>query len=199
MHGSTARVLGSLLLVGLILAAAGTASAQAWLPPKGEAAFSLGWSRNWADHHIDYTGADLSPGDMIWHNAVTDLGYGVTDRLAVRVNIPFVTSKYVGTRPHPARPGRPPLDDGSWHSTFQLPIKGSGSEWLPSPSIPAGRSLAVCNRITTALITLMTMGFANTRCGTTIMHARPTPTLRATVAIEAGASSTHSSRNAAEP
>ena len=105
-------------VLGLVLAGANV-SAQAWLPPKGEAAFSLGWSRNWADHHIDYTGADLSPGDMIWHNAVTDLGYGVTDRLAVRVNIPFVTSKYVGTRPHPARPGRPPLDDGSWHSTFQ--------------------------------------------------------------------------------
>jgi hypothetical protein len=119
MRGSRARVFGPLVLVGLILAAAGTASAQAWLPPKGEAAFSLGWSRTWADHHLDYLGNTLAPGDMIWHNAIADLGYGVTDRLAVRLNIPYVVSKYVGTRPHPARPGKPPLDTGSWNSTFQ--------------------------------------------------------------------------------
>src|SRR5882672_4012040 len=111
MHGSRARVFGPLRLVGLILAAAGTASAQAWLPPKGEAAFSLGWSRSWADHHLDYLGHTVSPGDMIWHNAIADLGYGVTDRLAVRLNIPFVVSKYVGTRPHPARPGKPQIDN----------------------------------------------------------------------------------------
>ena len=28
-------------------------------------------------------------------------------------------SKYVGTRPHPARPGTPALDTGSWNSAFQ--------------------------------------------------------------------------------
>jgi hypothetical protein len=101
-----------------MLAAVGTASAQAWLPPKGEAALSLGWSRTWADHHIAWDGANVSPGDMIWNNAVSDLSYGVTDRFAVRVNIPFVTSKYVGTRPHPARPGEPALDTGSWNSAW---------------------------------------------------------------------------------
>ena len=111
--------LGAMVATSLFLPLSGTASAQAWVPPKGEAVVSLGWSRNWADHHLDYLGAFASPGDMIWNNAVSGLGYGVTDRLAVRVNIPFVISKYVGTRPHPARPGKPPLDDGSWHSTFQ--------------------------------------------------------------------------------
>ena len=64
MRGSRAHVFGTLLLAVLTLAAAGTASAQAWLPPKGEAAFSLGWSHTWADHHIDYSGADVAPGDM---------------------------------------------------------------------------------------------------------------------------------------
>ena len=118
MRVSRANVFGTLLLAVLTLAAAGTASAQAWLPPKGEAAFSLGWSRTWADHHIGYDGVIASPGDMTWNNAVSDLSYGVTDRFAVRVNIPFVTSSYVGTRPHIPRPGGLTLDDGSWHSTF---------------------------------------------------------------------------------
>ena len=118
MHMSRAGAVGTLLLVGLTLAAVGTASAQAWLPPKGEAAFSLGWSRTWASHHIGWDGVIASPGDMTWNNAVSDLSYGVTDRFAVRVNIPFVTSSYVGTRPHIPRPGGVTLDDGSRHSTF---------------------------------------------------------------------------------
>ena len=118
MRVSRASVFGTLLLAVLTLAAAGTASAQAWLPPKGEAAFSLGWSRTWASHHIGYDGVIASPGDMTWNNAVSDLSYGVTDRFAVRVNIPFVTSSYVGTRPHIPRPGGLTLDDGSRHSTF---------------------------------------------------------------------------------
>lgn len=118
MRVSRAVILGALAPTVLTFVASGTVSAQAWLPPKGEASFSLGWSRTWADHHIDYTGANVNPGDMTWRNAVSDLSYGITDRLAVRVNIPFVTSKYVGARPHPARPGFPPLDTGSWNSTF---------------------------------------------------------------------------------
>ena len=112
-----ASAVGTLLLGGLMLAA-GTASAQAWLPPKGEAALSLGWARTWADHHIGYDGVGGNPGDMTWNNAVSDLSYGITDRLAVRLNIPFVMSQYVGPRPHPARPGKPALDTGAWNSAF---------------------------------------------------------------------------------
>src|SRR5262245_13950184 len=118
MRLSRPNVLETLLVVVLTHAAVATASAQAWLPPKGEAAFSMGWSHSWADYHIDYTGAKVAPGDMDWHNAVSDFGYGITDRVAVRVNIPFVTSRYVGDRPHIPRPGKPPIDDGAWHSTF---------------------------------------------------------------------------------
>src|SRR5262245_15801647 len=118
MRVSKPNVLETLLVVVLTHSAAATASAQAWLPPKGEAALSLGWMHSWADHHLAYTGASLGPGDMDWHNAVSDLGYGITDRVAVRVNIPFVTSRYIGDRPHIPRPGKPAIDDGAWHSTF---------------------------------------------------------------------------------
>ncbi len=118
MRVSKCSVFGTLLPAVLMLAAAGTVSAQAWLPPKGEASFSLGWSHTSADHHIDYTGADVSPGDMEWQNAVTDLSYGITNRFAARVTIPFVASRYVGASPHPARPGYPPLDTGAWNCTF---------------------------------------------------------------------------------
>ncbi len=103
---------------GLLLGAT-TAGAQAWLPPKGEATIALGFARVSATEHIDYQGNAVSPGDMIWNNVVSDLSYGVLDRLAVRLNVPFVVSKYDGAFPHPSLVGRTNLDDGAWHSTFQ--------------------------------------------------------------------------------
>lgn len=117
------RLASQRILIGawlaLALAGAGQASAQAWLPPKGEASLTLGFSRNSADHHIDYLGQAVGPGLMEWNQGIWDLGYGITDRLAVRVGVPFVASRYSGANPHPALPGKPRYDDGTWHSAFQ--------------------------------------------------------------------------------
>jgi hypothetical protein len=119
MRCSRPLVLTAASIFGVILASADTAGAQAWLPPRGEAALTLGLSKSWADHHIDYRGAAVSPGAMDWNNVIGDLSYGITDRLAVRVGVPFVISKYGGEFPHPALPGKVTYDDGSWHGTFQ--------------------------------------------------------------------------------
>ena len=111
------KALGGAL--ALVLAWVGTATAQAWLPPKGEASLSLAYAYTAADGHLDYRGQPVTPGDMVWNNVVSDLGYGITDRLAVRMGLPFVISKYDGRSPHPLVAGRENLDDGSWHNTFQ--------------------------------------------------------------------------------
>jgi hypothetical protein len=116
MRVSTVVVVPAAL--GMALSAA-EAGAQAWLPPKGEATLALGFLHQSADQHFDYQGTPGGPGDMIFNNVVSDLSYGVTDRLAVRLNVPFVISKYGGNIPHPIVAGRTNLDDGSWHSTFQ--------------------------------------------------------------------------------
>jgi hypothetical protein len=112
------RTLGVPAALGMALWAA-EAAAQAWLPPKGEATLALGFLRMSADEHLNYEGDGVAPGDMIWNNVVSDLSYGVTDRLTVRLNVPFVISKYEGSLPHPPLAGRANLDDGDWHSTFQ--------------------------------------------------------------------------------
>jgi hypothetical protein len=104
--------------LGVALSAA-DAGAQAWLPPKGEATLALGFLHQSADEHLDYQGNHVAPGAMLWNNVVTDLSYGITDRLAVRLNLPFVISKYNGSFPHPQVAGQTNLDDGNWHSTFQ--------------------------------------------------------------------------------
>lgn len=107
-------------LVGLAALCAQKATAQAWLPPRGEASLTLGFSRNFAGHHINYAGDAFSPGAMEWRMLVTDLSYGVTDRIAVRLGAPpYTLSRYEGAAPHPSLPGKPRYDDGSWHGAFQ--------------------------------------------------------------------------------
>jgi len=114
--------------LGLVASGARSAQAQAWVPPQGELSVTLGYSRSFADQHIDsrghvvslpYQGNALGLGDMTWNNADLDLSYGIRDRLAVRVGLPFVASKYEGVFPHEGLPGHRNEDDGQLHGTFQ--------------------------------------------------------------------------------
>jgi hypothetical protein len=43
-----------------------------------------------------------------------DVDYSLTGNLAVRVAVPYIVGKYYGPRPHQI-----PIDDGTYHSTFQ--------------------------------------------------------------------------------
>jgi hypothetical protein len=116
----------SALVASVALAALGprSAQAQAWTPPKGEASLTIGLASSFADQHLDDHGNELllpsgsGWGSMRWNDADTDLSYGITDRLAVRVALPFVVSRYEGGAPHPPLEGHQNLDDGSWHSAF---------------------------------------------------------------------------------
>jgi hypothetical protein len=120
MGGSRTSAWTVVLGLGLVMVGgAASAAAQAWLPPRGEASVTLGYSRMWATGHLNHTGAFLSPGDMIWNNIGLDLSYGISDRLAVRVGLPFVISKYDGAFPHPPLAGVTAEDEGDWHSRFQ--------------------------------------------------------------------------------
>jgi hypothetical protein len=120
MRGSRMFLVRAVLgVAGAGLGGATAASAQAWLPPRGEAALTLYYNHLWATEHIDYLGKPNSPGDMIFNNIGLDLSYSVTDRFAVRMGVPFVISKYDGAFPHPTLGGVVPQDDGNWHSTFQ--------------------------------------------------------------------------------
>jgi hypothetical protein len=117
---SPTRRLLPLAVAAVGLLPTGTASGQqAWLSPKGEATLSLGFSHLFATEHLDYLGRSAYPGDMIWNNVTCDVSYSVTDRLAVRLNVPYVISKYDGKFPHARLAGRENLDDGAWHHTFQ--------------------------------------------------------------------------------
>lgn len=106
------------LAVGVLLASPSAALAQAWLPPRGEATLTFGVHYMYARDHLFHDGSRVDRGKMYTNNLVSDLNYGVTDRLALRVGIPYVISRYSGSFPH-RPPGRPVNDDGTWNGTFQ--------------------------------------------------------------------------------
>jgi hypothetical protein len=95
------------------------AGAQAFVPPAGEGTVSFLFQNMLVrDHYLTTTRRDFF-GPVDTNVFVLDIGYGVTDRLAVDVALPFVISNYSGDYPHPMPLGPPTLDDGRYHGTFQ--------------------------------------------------------------------------------
>ena len=117
------RILAGLTL-GLL--ATGAARAQAWLPPKGEAWLTFGYGNIYSANH--YMARELPTGG--YENPANGptrsqtlgvvVGYGISDRFALNVSIPFVTSIYHGSNPHRGPNGVVlESDDGQYHGTFQ--------------------------------------------------------------------------------
>jgi len=87
--------------------------AQAWVPPKGEGAFGLGYQNFYSRNH--YLNDSTTPllGRVRTNAVFLDVGYGLTDRLAFSAALPWAYSKYEGPRPHQL-----PVDNGQYHGTF---------------------------------------------------------------------------------
>jgi len=110
-------------LAGLIfgLLAATCSRGQAWLPPEGEGWLTFGYGNLYSAHHYGVTIApDAAPGVTRTQTLGIVAGYGITDRLALNLSIPFVTSIYHGNAPHrDAFGNKLTPDDGFYHGVFQ--------------------------------------------------------------------------------
>ena len=88
--------------------------AQAWIPAKGEGSVSVIFQDLFVvDHFLD-GGGRLDRGHINSNTLFADVTYGVTDKLALTVGVPFMRSRYSGAAPHPTL-----QDDGSAHYGFQ--------------------------------------------------------------------------------
>lgn len=94
-------------------------------PPAGEGNVTVTYQNSLGHGHLDLNGKRM-PGpsccDPVRVHAIEwELEYGLRDRLALNVSLPFITSKYGGPFPHPLDlAGHPSAeDDGSYHGTFQ--------------------------------------------------------------------------------
>ncbi len=102
--------------------------AQAGTPWKGEGALSFVYQYTKGGDHLfstdiidgfttrGYTaeGNRWYLGDTFAHTIIGGIDYGIIDRLALTVEIAYVSSKYEGNAPL-----RIEVDDGEWHGSFQ--------------------------------------------------------------------------------
>ena len=101
------------LSLAVLWASATPAFAQAWTPPKGEGTVALQFQDAFIKYHQLPT-VRVDRGHIRGETMLVDFTYGITDKTAVSVGLPYVASKYTGLRPHPTV-----IDDGAYHSTFQ--------------------------------------------------------------------------------
>ena len=119
-----------LLVAGLILPVA--SFCQAFLSPQGEGSVSVLYQYSIDRLHAYSDGRTKDNGHMYWDTVILDTDYSFTDRLALRVSLPFLDGKYVGVSPHLVTRGVPStavkLDDGQYHGTvtdFRLDLRYS--------------------------------------------------------------------------
>jgi len=92
------------------------AEGQAWLAPKGEASFSVGYGNTFMKYH--YFGSnEIDDGHMRSQTVGFVLDYAVSDRVTFSLGIPYVFGRYMGNDPHIALDGTT-IDDGKYHGTF---------------------------------------------------------------------------------
>jgi len=125
----TSRTALMLIAAPIVLAASSsTAGAQAWLPPKGEGAVSVIYQDLFDKYHQFPGIGKVDTGPTTSRSMMLDVTYGVTDKLAISLGIPWVSSKYVGPTPHPNADlsgptpvfyGATELDDGNYHGSWQ--------------------------------------------------------------------------------
>jgi hypothetical protein len=117
----------SMAVLAFLALTAAPAGAQAWLPAHGEGTVSLVFQDAAYKYHY-FTTEPIDRGHIRSDSLIVDLTYGVTDKLALTVGIPWVAARYRGTAPHqlldtsgpvPKLYGANPIDDGSFHDTFQ--------------------------------------------------------------------------------
>jgi hypothetical protein len=104
-----------------VLIAPAQAAAQAWVPAKGEGAIAIAAQNMLVTNHLAGT-ERKAVGEIDTYVLLADLSYGLTDKVAVDLAVPLVTSRYRGSGGHPGTD----IDDGTFRSTvtdFRMSVR----------------------------------------------------------------------------
>ena len=104
----------------VVTALSPAAQSQAWTPPRGDGAVSLMLQDQYYKYHMLPTErVDLGP--IRARSVMINASYGLTDKIAVSVGLPWIATKYNGSSPHPLAnfSGPNPVDNGEWHAAAQ--------------------------------------------------------------------------------
>lgn len=109
------RATSHLLLFTVIVLLLNTAAfTQAWVPPNGEGEIALGYQNLFNQYHYNSDGSRHDYGHVRAIRVIQELDYGVTDKFAVSVSLPYGEGKYHGAFPH-----QKPIDNGDYHGALQ--------------------------------------------------------------------------------
>ncbi len=107
---------------------------QAWTPAKGQLDLALSYQHVYVKHHTFSDGTRFDDGQIEQHGMIMDVIYGLTDRLALKVALPYLVGRYDGPTPHQL-----PIDGGRYHGAFQnfnvdLRYKLTNGRFVVTPS-----------------------------------------------------------------
>ena len=93
MRSSPAATLA--LVVLAIGALPNSALAQAWLPPRGEGTLTISYQDTLARGELDRNGQPFwEEGTTRAHGLISEVEWGLTDRVALNFTVPFITASY---------------------------------------------------------------------------------------------------------
>jgi hypothetical protein len=117
------RLMLSLKLVFSVFAVPCWIYAQAWLNPRDQGTVSVLYQYGFDRYHVMSGGEEVDRGHTSLQALMLDVDYSLTDRLAVRMAVPFILGKYNGGEPHLRVRGQPgtvvAIDDGRYHGGLQ--------------------------------------------------------------------------------
>jgi hypothetical protein len=97
--------------------------AQAWVNARDQGTVSLLYQYGFDRYHVFSLGQEADKGHTALQAVMLDVDYSLTDRLAVRIALPFIEGKYIGTQPHfyvrHDKTTATELDDGNYHGGLQ--------------------------------------------------------------------------------
>jgi hypothetical protein len=108
-----------LSLLALFLSVPRCIHAQAWVNPKDEGTVSMLYQYGFDRYHAMSLGEAVDRGHTTLQALMLDVDYSLTDKLAVRLALPFIEGRYSGSQPHLLVRGQPDteveLDNGLYH------------------------------------------------------------------------------------
>ena len=110
-------------LLTIAIAAPLAVLGQAWVSPKGEGVVTVLYQNDIERLHALGDGRTRDSGHTTLDGIYLETDFSLTDKLAVKVSVPFIDGKYVGSNPHLLVRGQPAtavaLDDGNYHGGLQ--------------------------------------------------------------------------------
>jgi hypothetical protein len=92
--------------------------AQAWVPARRTGTVTIVYNNIYVKDHTTATGERVDFGQIRQNSVSLGVDYGLTRRVALSLEVPFIWAKYNGAFPH-LDEGEPNIDDGNYHGGSQ--------------------------------------------------------------------------------